>query len=241
MTTRIKLPKLECLIVENCRFSANVKTMVELVKSSRSFWAFKGRLTISDFTKLEAKSRKEASFANLEAYELITVWPILVRRLVPLDMPPRYLCIGNYLLLLRFQLLPTEEVINKDMDAFYSLLSKLNLLEVLVILWSVQVNVETIKLLTKRQRKLKSQSSTIVSQSLIIKKISSNLIDESDLMIKRLSCPLNKCFLRRIRVETCQHLNSGYEMKDPSHFFKVQRQVSQFMDDVVKSSTVNFD
>lgn len=57
------------------------KKVVDLFKSSRSFKAFKGSLAIGDFATLEAKSRKKAAFANLEALEIINVWPTLMRRM----------------------------------------------------------------------------------------------------------------------------------------------------------------
>jgi len=127
-----------------------------MFKNSRCLRVFKGKLTIGDITLFKAKGLKQNAFANLTALELVSVSPGVLSKLETLEqLPLRYLCLGDAFRKIKRRVHPYKIFTDKGKDAFDRLLSKLNQLEVLVSLWDVDLDVNTVKVMAKKQRSLK--------------------------------------------------------------------------------------
>lgn len=154
---QVHLPNLETLIVEEVGLRYRTKTVIDVFKNSRSLRVFKGRLEISDMARVKPIHQRQSAFAKLNALELVSISSEILLKLETLDeLPLRYLCIGSVFTKIRRRGHTYRTYIDEEKDAFDRLLAKLNHLEVLVALWDADLDVKTLKIMTKKQRNLRS-------------------------------------------------------------------------------------
>lgn len=150
------MPKLESLITEDSHFKSKSKFIVQLFATSPNLRVYKGKLNARDIISINETRLNPNPFSNLIALQIILLSKELMEALATLDqLHLRYLHLGDSFTLTRYGKRPHRGVIDEEKEAFHRLLTKLNELEVLVSLCDFNLDKDTIKLMTMRQRNLK--------------------------------------------------------------------------------------
>jgi len=131
--------------------------VVPVFATAHQLRVFKGKLNTRDIISINQERLKQDAFSSLIALQIISLSYEQLGVLAKFGIPQlRYLYLGDSFSLTQCQLRPYQGLIDEEKDAFHRLLSNLSQLEVLVSLWDLDLDENTIKLLTKHNRRLKS-------------------------------------------------------------------------------------
>lgn len=151
------MPKLETLIKEDSDRIYTSDFAVQAFTSSNNLQVFEGELYPYDIDSINKKRLNQDAFSNFIALQLISPESEMLEKLATLDqLQLRYLYLWDSYRLFKFRQQESQQDIDENRAAFHCVLSKQNQLEVLVSLWDVDVNRNTIKLMTKKQQNLKN-------------------------------------------------------------------------------------